>query len=258
MSGAMQEYIVFTVASNRYGIAIDTIERIVNVPRVTPIPEAHRAVDGMISHEGRVIKVLNFRRLSGLPTYEEELLKRFAALKGELDGWVEALSQAVIEGTPLDTQESRRLLRAIEGFNVREETLAKRFRELQQHAAALQRLGMTLLERSHHDREGAIAALQGALEERYRATLAALERFAALLKTAADTMQRLLIYRAEAGVVAIKVDAIDDIRRVDEGAVRYSDHADASVALQIEGVAELDAKLVNIIKSVRLPEKEVK
>ena len=251
----MQEYIVFTVASNRYAIAIDTIERIVNVPRVTPIPDAHRAIDGMISHEGRVIKVLNFRRLSGLPTYEEELLKRFGALKGELDGWVEALSQSVIGGTPFDTQQSDRLLRAVERFSVRDEALVERFRELKQHTAALQRLGMTLLERSLHDREGAIAALQGALEEGYRATLAAMQRFAALLEAAADTMQKLLIYRAEAEVMAVKVDAIDDIRSVDEGSVRYSYQTDASKALQIEGVAELDANLVNIIKSVRLPEK---
>ena len=71
----MTDLIVFNVKSNRYALKIENIQRIIQAMDLTKIPNSHDFVDGMMSYEDNVIKVLNFRRLIGLNCYENELKK---------------------------------------------------------------------------------------------------------------------------------------------------------------------------------------
>jgi len=67
----MEDYIVFTVGDNYYALGVESIQRIIQVPTVTVIPNAHPMVEGMMSYENRVIKVVSFRAMMGMGTYEE-------------------------------------------------------------------------------------------------------------------------------------------------------------------------------------------
>lgn len=62
----MNDYIVFTVGENYYTLPVEMVQRIIQVPELTPIPNAHETVDGMMSYESKVIKVLNFRKMIGM------------------------------------------------------------------------------------------------------------------------------------------------------------------------------------------------
>ncbi len=70
----MNDYIVFTVGENYYTVSVEMVQRIIQVPELTPIPNAHESVDGMMSYESKVIKVLNFRTMMGM---EEPANNRF-------------------------------------------------------------------------------------------------------------------------------------------------------------------------------------
>lgn len=70
----MTDLIVFNVGSNRYALNIDNIQRIIQAKKLTDIPNANECIDGMMSHEESVIKVLNFRKLVGLAAHEEDSL----------------------------------------------------------------------------------------------------------------------------------------------------------------------------------------
>lgn len=59
----MNDYIVFTVGENYYTVPVEMVQRIIQVPELTPIPNAHETIDGMMSYEFKVIKVLNFRKM---------------------------------------------------------------------------------------------------------------------------------------------------------------------------------------------------
>lgn len=72
----MEDYIVFTVSQNYYALSVASIQRIIQVPWITPIPNAHRMIDGMISYENRVIKVVDFCAMMGVETYEEKSGKK--------------------------------------------------------------------------------------------------------------------------------------------------------------------------------------
>ena len=85
----MTDLIVFSVGSNRYALNIDNIQRIIQAIELTEIPNSHKYIDGMMSHESSVIKVLNFRKVIGLKTYEEELKYLFSKLKSAHQDWID-------------------------------------------------------------------------------------------------------------------------------------------------------------------------
>ena len=68
----MIDLIVFNVGSSRYALNIENIQRIIQIVELTEIPSAHDLIDGMMSFENSVVKVLNFRKVIGLPPHEDE------------------------------------------------------------------------------------------------------------------------------------------------------------------------------------------
>ncbi|WP_294965212.1 chemotaxis protein CheW [Sulfurimonas sp.] len=68
----MMDLIVFNVGSSRYALNIENIQRIIQIVELTEIPSAHELIDGMISYENSVVKVLNFRKVIGLAPHEDE------------------------------------------------------------------------------------------------------------------------------------------------------------------------------------------
>ena len=68
----MIDLIVFNVGSSHYAINIENIQRIIQIVELTEVPNAHNLIDGMMSYENSVVKVLNFRKLIGLAAHEDE------------------------------------------------------------------------------------------------------------------------------------------------------------------------------------------
>lgn len=71
----MIDLIVFSVANNRYAINIENVKRIIQAVELTNIPNANVLIDGMMPYENSIVKVLNFRKLIGLPPHEDESKK---------------------------------------------------------------------------------------------------------------------------------------------------------------------------------------
>lgn len=69
----MMDLIVFSVANNRYALNIDNVVRIIQATSLTEVPNSHKLIDGIISYEGNVLKVLNFRKLLGLNPHKEDI-----------------------------------------------------------------------------------------------------------------------------------------------------------------------------------------
>lgn len=69
----MIDLIVFSVANNRYALNIDNVVRIIQATSLTEVPNSHKLIDGIISYEGNVLKVLNFRKLLNMKPHEEDI-----------------------------------------------------------------------------------------------------------------------------------------------------------------------------------------
>jgi len=63
----IQQYILFRVGTNQYGLDIRYVKGIEKYASVTPVPEAPQFIEGMINLRGEVIPIFGLRRKFGLP-----------------------------------------------------------------------------------------------------------------------------------------------------------------------------------------------
>ncbi|MCE5311908.1 MAG: protein phosphatase CheZ [Nitrospiraceae bacterium] len=61
------QYIGFMMNSNEYSIPILKVQEIVNVPSVTKLPQAPDYIEGITNLRGKIIPVVNLKKLVGLP-----------------------------------------------------------------------------------------------------------------------------------------------------------------------------------------------
>lgn len=69
----MEKLLVFTLSDLRCALKLSDTERILRAVEITPVPKAPEIVMGLINVQGRVIPVLNIRRLLRLPEIEMTL-----------------------------------------------------------------------------------------------------------------------------------------------------------------------------------------
>ena len=56
----MTSYLLFRVESLHYAVPLERVNRIVNVPMITPAVGKDATCDGMMNYEGTVIEVYSF------------------------------------------------------------------------------------------------------------------------------------------------------------------------------------------------------
>lgn len=66
----MSDFIIFTINEAQYALDVSNIERIDQVPPLTPIPISHAFIDGIMMYQGDTLKVLNFRKMTNAPGEE--------------------------------------------------------------------------------------------------------------------------------------------------------------------------------------------
>ncbi|HQS67323.1 MAG TPA: chemotaxis protein CheW [Sulfuricurvum sp.] len=66
----MSDFIIFTINEAQYALDVSNIERIDQVPSLTPIPNSHAFLDGIMMYQGNTLKVLNFRKMTNAPGEE--------------------------------------------------------------------------------------------------------------------------------------------------------------------------------------------
>lgn len=69
----MEKLLVFTLSDLRCALKLSDTERILRAVEISPVPNAPEIVMGLINVQGRVIPVLNIRRLLHLPEIEMTL-----------------------------------------------------------------------------------------------------------------------------------------------------------------------------------------
>lgn len=67
-------FLVFSLDDRRYGVAIESVERVVRAFSPAPLPKGPASVLGLLNIHGRVIPLLNIRHIFSLP--ERELMPR--------------------------------------------------------------------------------------------------------------------------------------------------------------------------------------
>ncbi len=255
----MVDFVIFKLAHSVYAIEIEKVQRIIQTPQLTDIPSAHEYVDGMMSYESRVIKVVNLRKMMGLVTYDDEMLVLFDDLKKQHVAWIDALEDAIYNDHPFSKTTNPHMCQLgkwLDGFTSYDDNVSNILKDLNANHKALHNSATAVLEMAKTDKEAAKKDFDVRIKQIYHKTIASIDLFIAEFDTVAASLQKLLLYHYNGADFAIKVDSIVDIAHLDENVIqKSSDDNVVSEYLELNGVIELDGELVNVIKEIKLPQK---
>ncbi len=253
----MKDLIVFNVGSSRYALDIENIQRIIQMLEISEIPNAHSLIDGMISYEGKVIKVINFRKLIGLLTYDEELIELFQKFKKTHQAWVDALESSIKNDSKFTKQLDPNKCKFgiwLNSFNSYEDDdFGKIFKNLHENHKKLHLSGANILKILKEDKDKAIEEFNKNIYDIFNQTMNDIDSFLANADKIANSMQKLIIYETNDKVFAVKVDKIEDIAHIEDNDIMKNEEDSNNNLLELLGVLDLDDALINVIKTINIP-----
>jgi purine-binding chemotaxis protein CheW len=118
-----EQFVVFRLMGEEYGVPIDSVQEIVRVPdELTRVPKTPDFIEGVINLRGSVLPVVDQRRRFGLPGIERTDHQRIMVftIKGIRTGFiVDSVSEVMrigarfIDGAPKLSSEQQRLIRRV-------------------------------------------------------------------------------------------------------------------------------------------------
>ena len=69
----MSQFVAFSLSSQRFALPLASVERILGVVEITPLPKAPPIILGIVNIRGFMVPVFDLRRRFGLPDREIEL-----------------------------------------------------------------------------------------------------------------------------------------------------------------------------------------
>lgn len=256
------DYIVFAIGSSMYALDVANVERIIQIPKVTPVVNAHPFVDGMIVYQNKTAKILNFRKASGMRSQEEELEEVFEQVKTDHKNWIESLARSLEEESEFKQAidpHTCRLGEWLDGYTSHDPEVIAMLQALVPVHVRLHETGKEMLVLRHNDPQGAVAMLQTHIAPVYAQMIRYIDEMIRRSEEFSRYQQKLVIYHDGDESIAIKVDGIDDIALLDDAAIKQYDHAQViGGCLRTRGVVEHKGKLVIVVESISLPHEEVK
>jgi len=253
----MTDLIVFSVANNKYALNIENIQRIIQATELTNIPNSHPLIDGMMSHEDSVIKVLNFRKLVGLESYNEELEKLFKKLKDAHQDWIDELRHSVDDGATFTKTTDPHVCELgiwLDNFNSYDDRVSAVLKDLMENHKTLHVGGAEVLELYENNQEAAQEVVKTDIYDAFNHTMGDLDIFISELDKVSNSLQKFILYENGSTSFAIKVDKIEDIAHIESADVMSSENNhDINDLLELNGVLDLDGVLINMIETVKLP-----
>jgi purine-binding chemotaxis protein CheW len=76
MNSNQESYVLFELAGSVYGLPSASVQHIEMFEHVTLVPNANRAIDGVVFSRGQVIPALNLRTRFGFPRQDQTLRTR--------------------------------------------------------------------------------------------------------------------------------------------------------------------------------------
>lgn len=253
----MIDLIIFSVGDNRYSISIENIYRIIKVKELSIIPNSNELIDGMMSYEGSAVKVVNFRKMIGMDSYEKEIedlcVKNIASHKK----WMGALKDTVVDGKKfkmeLDSTKCE-LGKWLKNFHSYDDDSLRVIKELTRNHKHLHDSASTVLEICKTNKKKAKKMIDSKIDLISKRAIESINLLLSESRSIADSLQKLILYKKDDTTFAIKVDAIQDIINVEESKIIHIENDDnENENMELLGAIDVDGDLIDVIKSINIP-----
>jgi len=261
----MSDYIIFGIGQSDYALDVSSVDRIDQIPKLTPMPNAHPFIEGLMTYQDHTLKVVSFRKMTKVTPHEEQMLAFFNQVIQGHHNWVNALETSLREGTPFKLALDPHLCQLgkwIYSYQAHDPEVLAIIRALIPVHARLHETGAELLQCNAVNHEEAMQRYTKEIVNGiYVETMRLLGEMVRKSAEVSMHSQKILIYRtqqgSDGGMFALKVDGIKDIIAIDDAMIKaYSHQAKVGTCLQTRGVIEYKKSLVVVIDAVKLPDDE--
>lgn len=261
----MSDFIIFTIGESDYALEVASVDRIDQIPKLTPIPNAHPFIEGLMTYQDHTLKVVSFRKMTNITSHEEQMLTFFNQVIAGHKNWVNALEASLRDGVPfklaLDPHACQ-LGKWIYFYQAHDPEVLAIIRALIPVHARLHEAGAQLLQHNSVNHEETMQRYTKEIVNGvYVETMRLLGEMVRKSAEVSIQSQKILVYRAQQGndgeMFALKVDGIKDIIAIDDAMIKsYSHKTKVGACLQTRGVVEYKKSLVVVIDTVKLPDNE--
>ncbi len=251
----MRDLILFSIDKNHFAMDLDKIKRIVQAETTTPIAGNAPEIEGVFRFEEKVLKVLSFRKMIGLPPYEKQIDQLFPSLKEGHIEWVEALIDTVdndVAFTKAISPYECALGKWISSFNAYDDTISKIMEKLFTAHVNFHGQANKIIYEAHECKECAHDMIATDVQPLKEELMGYLDQLHKNKKLIANSLQKFLILDAEEPF-AVCIDEIDDIIAIEDERIQTTDMEDDQSFVTIDGIFEHEDTLINLISSITLP-----
>lgn len=252
----MLSFIVFKVECNLYAINLELIQRIVEASKCKRIPNSSPVLDGVISFEGDVIKILNYRQMVGLQTLESLECEMFRGFKQEVVDLYERFDEIIQSKNELllcSNAHNFQVGKWIDSFKSYSDTIVNAVTEL----SLLNKEFHGFFEKAHSDSKFSKEEIAETLETTKNAILEKISHLEDNVDSVCNALQKYLIYSDGMKKFAVKIDSVRDIIHIEKNKIINNDsHENVGSNLELNGVIDIDGELITIVRSISLPEGE--
>lgn len=253
----MKEFILFSIENNKFALELDKIIRVVQAMPTRPVAGNAPEIEGIFTFEGKVLNVVDFRKLIHIPSYADGYDEMFASIKKGHIAWVEALEDTVEKGVPftkaLNPHECA-LGKWLDSFNSYDDKISHILDDLFMIHANFHGQASKIIATSKKDKSQAHEMIQSVVEPLKEQILSFIEELNENKELIANSMQKFLILDDGVKPFAVRIDAIDDIVSVDEATIQFSNEmVEDESYVKIEGIFEHNEQLINLVQSIELP-----
>lgn len=246
-----QQLVTFRIGREEFAFPLEQVQEILRVQTPKQMPGVPAYVLGVLTVRGKILPILDLRRMLEKTELSEEIRTACAALRGEYESWLGQFAASLSSGsfTRMTTSLMGRLRQWLDETNSSSQILME---ALAMARGLNERVQKQLEAREHLELASNLQPTQEDGEQLLatgREVIASLRRFEAQLDECIREDQRIIVLDAGGFSLGLVVDHVHEVLNVPQSLLEPPPNVAASSGMELAGVAKLEngARLILLL-----------
>jgi chemotaxis signal transduction protein len=238
----VQKMVTFRIAKEEFAFNMEHVREILRVQTPNQVPDVPDYVLGVLTVRGKVLPIIDLRRLLQQRSLADEFVDICRPLREEYERWIDQAEKLFAGGSQskLDASVTEHLRQWIAETNSSSEVLTETLAKARgSNQKVIKQIELRTKNEECVDRDAALACEVEVLVDA-RETVAALHSFEQQIAQNIQEDQRIIVVDAEGFVIGLVVDHVHEVLNVPKNLMEPPPQITSSGGMELSGVAKLD------------------
>jgi purine-binding chemotaxis protein CheW len=247
----VQKMVTFRIAKEEFAFHMEHVREILRVTTPNQVPDVPEYVLGVLTVRGRILPVIDLRRLLQQRSLADEFAASCRPLREEYERWLDKLEKVFAAGSQskVDASVTDQLRKWLAETNSSSQLLME---ALAKARGLNEKVVKQLHVRTRQEEQGDHDAAQACADEVLsggREAVAVLRKFEEQIAQNIQEDQRIIVVDAEGFVLGLVVDHVHEVLNVPKNLMEPPPRITSSGGMELSGVAKLDdgARLIMLL-----------